>query len=337
MRLAVAAVLWGLIAVALGDEPRAAPQSQATPEKTLSAKAPPEKTLPEKKLIVRQLPIPPRLQWTSRGGYCGECSIQQSLLYFGGYVSQYVCRKIIDRTQEQDVLVGVNADVVLKALRLEFEEFDTSKTPAPQYKTYLRWTKQHLHEGHPVIMAVFDRDANFRDYDHITLSTGFHAKDAKIYHPDDTLFFNDHLTPQPQRRPFKTLHDTRGMRGNGAEHQFCIPANYAFGCAVTGLKDETGALLPVRVGVDCAHEPDVVEGAAPVELKLTVAIGSLKPGKPYVLYRYDDYKMVPTRNYDGSKYHSARSFVAERTWHEFQDKCLSNGVSLYRCLADDRR
>ena len=58
--------------------------------------------------------------------------------------------------------------------------------------------------------------------------------------------FNDHMKLQPMRRKFKTLHDTRDMDGNGAEYLYCIPTTHDFGCAVTGIKDETGSLLQVR-------------------------------------------------------------------------------------------
>jgi len=315
MRLVVATFILGLVATALGDEPQPVPQ--------------------EKKFM-RQLSIPPRLQWRDRAGYCGECSIQQSALYYGNYVSQYVCRQIIDPTQEEDVLVHVNADLVLEALRLEFEDFDTADTPSPQYKSYLQWTKQHLHRGHPVILTVFCRDDDCWDYDHIVLATGFHADDPKKYHPNDTLIFNDNFQSKPERREFKTLHDTREMKGNGVEHYLCIPTVHGFGCAIKGNKDETGALLPVRVSVDQEHEPDVVKGEEADDLTLTVNVSSLKPGKSYVLYRYDDHQKVPTRNYAKSKYHSVRKFVAERAEHEFVDECPSNGVSMYRCLLDDQ-
>ena len=292
---------------------------------------------PQEKKIVRQLPIPPRLQWKERAGYCGECSIQQSGLYFGSYISQYVCRKIIDPEQEQDVLVRVNADLVLEALQFTYEDFDTSDTPTPHYKPYMEWTKKHLHQGHPVIITMFDQDDSFWDYDHIVLATGFHSDDPKKYHPNDTLIFNDNFKLMPERREFKTLHDTREMKGNGATHYFCIPSIYGFGCAITGIKDETGALLPIRISVDQDHEPDVVKGEAPVEITLTISISSLKAGNAYILYRYDDYKNVPTRDYAKSKFHSARKFIAKQAAHEFADECLSNGVSMYRCLPDDGR
>ena len=61
------------------------------------------------------LPIPPRLQWDELDGYCGECSIQQAALYFGTYVSQYVCRAIINPNQKSQLLVAVNDQTVLTA------------------------------------------------------------------------------------------------------------------------------------------------------------------------------------------------------------------------------
>ena len=293
------------------------------------------KTLPSKKKIERQLDISPRLQWTERAGYCGECSIQQAGLYYGNYVSQFVCRKIIDPEQKQDVLVRINADRVLKALNLEFDEFDTTNTPTPQYQPYLLWVKQHLHDEHPVIITLYDQEDEFPDYDHIVLATGFRANDVKAYHPEDTLIFYDHFKLEPHRREFKTLHDTREMKGNGKDFYYCIPAEKNYGCAITGIKDETKALRRVQVTADKEEEPDVVKEVAPVELNLTVTISGLKAGKSYVLYRYNDHEKVPTKNYAKSKYLSARKFVATGAEQEFQDKCLSHGVSMYRCLPEE--
>jgi hypothetical protein len=283
-------------------------------------------------MIQQKLPIAPRLQWKDRAGYCGECSIQQAALYYGNYVSQYVCRQIIDPEQEQDVLVRVNADQVLKALRLKFEEFDTSNTPTPQYKPYLAWTKRHLHRGHPVIITLFDQDDSYWDYDHIALAIGFQSTDAETWQAEDTLHFHDNFDDEVQSRKFKTLHDTREMKGNGAEHYFCIPATHAFGCAVTGNADESGALVPVRLTASHVEEPDVVNDEKPIMFTLKVTISQLKPGRTYVLYRYDNHKHLPTKDYHKSKFATARKFKADKATHEFTDECASNGAAYYRCL-----
>lgn len=289
-------------------------------------------SLPQARRVSQTLPIPPRIQWLDRAGYCGECSIQQAALYYGGYVSQFVCRQIIDPDQKQDVLIRVNADVVLDALRLDYEEFETAEEPTPQYAAYLAWTKQHLLDGHPVIITVFYPGDSSWDYDHIVTAVGFHGRDARSYHPRDTLVINDNFKLKPHRREFHTLHDSRDMQRNGADHEFCIPMTHNFGCAVTGVTDETGQLLPVRVTVDRESEPDVVKGLPPVQMKLTATVSQLTPGKTYVLYSYDDYKAIPTSDYSHSKYKAARAFIASSSSQVFHETCPSSGLCVYRCL-----
>lgn len=295
----------------------------------------PENEVPQARndlIITRTLPIAPRLQWRDRAGYCGECAIQQCALYYGNYVSQYVCRQIIDTTQQQDVLVRVNADLVLDALRLKYDEFGTSQVAPPQYKAYLAWTKKHLHQGHPVILTMFVRGHECWDYDHIVLATGVESGDDHTYHPEDTLYFHDLFELKPEVRPFKTLHDSRKMKGNGVKHYFCIPAQYDFGCAITGIDDKSGNLLPIQVTVNLPREPDIVKGEKPVDLTLEITVRDLTPGETYVLYRYDNHTHLPNDDYSNSKYVSARSFEAKGATHAFTDQCQSNGASFYRCL-----
>jgi hypothetical protein len=282
--------------------------------------------------VTCQLPIPPRLQWPDRAGYCGECAIQQAALYYGNYVSQFVCRHVIDPEQQQDVLVQVNADRVLAALRLKYEDFPTEETATPQYKPYLEWTKRHLNLGHPVILTVYDRNETARDYDHIVLATGFKAKSVQGYRSSDILIFNDMFDAKAQRREFRTLHDTREMQTNGAAHDFCIPHEYNFGCAITGLADNRQDLLPVRVQVDRNDEPDVVDDERPVTLKLNVTVRDLKAGASYVVYRFDDYKQLPAGDDHKAKAISQKRFVAEREVYEFADACQSDSAAFYRCL-----
>lgn len=282
--------------------------------------------------VTGQLPIPPRLQWPDRAGYCGECAIQQAALHYGNYVSQFVCRQIIDPDQQEDVLVQVNADRVLKSLRLKYEDFPTDDTAAPQFRSYLQWTKRHLNQGHPVIMTVYYRNESARDYDHIVLATGFKAKSLEDYQSTDVLVFNDMFDTKPQRREFRTLDDTREMQGNGAEHDFCVPQEYDFGCAITGIDDQSGALLPVRVQVDRNDEPDVVDDERPVEMKLKVTVRELNTGTSYILYRFSDYKHLPTSEYSKAMPVSQRRFVAKREVHEFTDTCQSDSAAFYRCL-----
>lgn len=282
--------------------------------------------------VTVRLPIAPRLQWDELDGYCGECCIQQAALYFGTYVSQYICRGIINPNQKSQLLVGLNEQQVLSALRLGSVAFAYSRVPSPQFPAYLVWLKQHLSLLRPVLITAFVRGLNDPDYDHIMLATGFTGQDTVNYNPADQLAFNDCFNPLVFTRPAAKLSDNRRMRANGAKYEFCIPSTICYGCAVTGIQDTSRLALPVQISMATWSEPDLMAGAAPVMLNGTVTVSGLIPGKSYSLYRYNDYRVVPTTNYAKSKYSSALNFVASVASVSFQVTIPSNGVAVFRCL-----
>ena len=278
------------------------------------------------------LDIPPRLQWDERNGYCGECSVQQILLFFGGYASQYKIREIFDPTQKRDLWVENNGPV-LKALRLTSEQWNY-KQARPQYQKFLVWMKKHIHRGHPVIMGVFywDPEEPSPDYDHIVPAIGAASKDFSRYLPEDTLTFNDDYTPRSFTRLFRTLYDTRSMEGNGSRYEFCIPQGVDYGCAVTGIRDDDKATRPVRVKMNRWDEPNPWQGESPVTFRATVTARALTAGRTYVLLRYDDYRKVPVKGFLSSAYSSSRTFTATGATAVFNDGFKSNGVVIYRCV-----
>jgi len=278
------------------------------------------------------LDIPPRLQWDEKNGYCGECSVQQILLFFGGYASQYKIREIFDPTQRRDLWVENNGPV-LKALRLTSEQWNSNQA-RPQYQKFLVWMKNHIHRGHPVIMGVFYWDPDEPDpaYDHIVPAIGAASKDFSRYLPEDTLTFNDDYTPRSFTRPFRTLYDTRSMEHNGARYEYCIPQAVDYGCAVTGIRDDDKATRPVRVKVNRWDEPDPWRGQAPVTLQATITVRSLTAGRSYALLRYDDYRKVPAKDFLSSAYASSRTFTATGATAVFTEGFKSNGVAIYRCV-----
>jgi hypothetical protein len=133
------------------------------------------------------LPIPPRLQWDELDGYCGECSIQQAALYFGTYVSQYVCRGIININQKSQLLVGVNDQTVLTALKLTSLAWDYNKARKPQFQSHFGWLKQQLNLKRPVLITTYVQGLSDTDYDHIMLATGFTSTDATVRQISCTL------------------------------------------------------------------------------------------------------------------------------------------------------
>ena len=278
-----------------------------------------------------QLEIPPRLQWDDNSGYCGEVSIQSIALFYGTYISQYRVRAIIDPTQQQDTLVPYNSGPIFDALRLNYAAWN-SNSATPQYQPFLVWAKGHLAQKHPVIFNVFSKGLNDPDYDHIITATGYTSPDTTIYHDTDTLIFNDNYAATPYSRTFGSLPDTRSMKGNGATYPYCIPRDFDYGCAVTGIKDDSGTALPVHVAVDKWNEPNLARSAAPVRMNAVVTIRSLTAGSAYVLLRYHSYQAVPTNNYLASSYNNATYFPATGATRAINDTFMSDATVIYRCI-----
>jgi len=278
------------------------------------------------------LPIPPRLQWDELDGYCGECSIQQAALYFGTYVSQFACRAIINPNQKSQLLVAVNDQTVLTALRLTSAKFNYNQAANPQFAGYFGWVKQHIALKRPVLIVSYVKGLSDPDYDHIMLATGFTSSNSTTYVGTDRLYFNDCYSPSANMRVASTLSDVRRMRVNGAKYEFCIPTNICYGTAITGIADTSGATLPVQLKLASWSEPDVMAGAAPATLNATVSVTGLIAGRSYSLYRYNNHLNVPTTNYVRSNYTSVVNFVATNPTATFPASMISNGVAVFRCL-----
>lgn len=278
------------------------------------------------------LAIPPRQQWDENGGYCGETSIQSVALSFGTYASQYRIRAFINPDQQAQLLIGVNEQIALRALRLTFDQWNFNQ-PTPQAKNYLAWVKQKIQAGAPVIGTLYIRGMADPDYDHIVAMIGFRSsRDSKAYHPGDVLLFNDHFATAPLSRTFATLAATR-RNANARSFLYAIPRRIDYGCAVTGIVDTLHETVPVRLQVDRSWEPDLIAGAQPVIMHATMSVQSLVPGKTYSLLRYDDPAVVPDSGFlANGGYAWARTFTATAATQTFTDQFLSNAVVTYRCV-----
>ena len=279
-----------------------------------------------------RMPIAPRRQWDQKNGYCGECCVQQAALFFGTYVSQYVCRAIINSNQLSQLLVAVNAQKVLSALKLTSTEFNYNGYASPQFPTYFGWVKQHLKALHPVLITAFVKGLSDPDYDHIMLATGVTSSNFTTYNSTDQLYFNDCFSSQVSIRTASTLNDIRSMLVNGTKYSFCIPTKICYGCAVLGIQDTSGKALPVSITLGTWTEPNVIAGVAPSSLSASVSVSGLTPGKAYSLFRYNDYRTVPTSNYTGSRYSTVKNFVASSSSASFSESIISNGAAIFRCV-----
>lgn len=294
---------------------------------------------------VHENPIPPRFQWNHNGGYCGETSFIASGLYYGQYLSQYDVRSIASPGMKQNeknangvygaqLLLGVNDAETANRLRLEHEEWPTANFK--DSKEFMHWVKNHVLQGHPVIIGVFN---NFNllgeqsslpgdhEYDHIVPVLGFGAastthydkhdiivlSDNGLYTPGNSIPFYNQFRMEPLNEvvasnPF--LGDraaANNVNGNiysvlklGADPT-TSKRNYAI--AITGVKDTENVTLPVRVTTDLNYEIPAIASDSDLRptvmnLNLTLTISGLQPNVSYNLYEYDHQDKVPVANFN---------------------------------------
>ncbi|MFM2375911.1 MAG: hypothetical protein RLZZ165_1008 [Bacteroidota bacterium] len=286
--------------------------------------------VPSSAQLTRQLDIPPRLQWDNDGGYCGETSIQSFALYYGNYISQDFCRKVAGG----EVLIGdENGEVALDAFSFTMDTWDYNRPP-PQYQDHLVWIKSHIARNHPVIITLYLQGENSPEYDHIVPAFGYSSQDTTAYHGSDQLMFNDNFVDTPYTRTFESIWDDRALSGNGATYDYCIPKDYNYACAVTGIKDDAEETLPLHLSVNRWDEPNVSLGESPVLLTGTLVAESLQTGGRYVLLRYDSYLKVPSSGFNPGGADTAIYFTAAGPTYTTTATFMSNAAVFFRCVPD---
>jgi hypothetical protein len=175
-------------------------------------------------------------------------------------------------------------------------------------------------------------------------------------------------------RTLASLPDDQRMQGNcaGAQPQHgrnefypCLPDTQDFGFAILGNAEEVAAAaarrqrgggggggsgggsvltVPLSLAVDQFDEPDLRRFQRPSQLRATVTVGAgthanatLVPGAQYVLYRWDDYRLVPDSpdKYAGSNFTAEHPFSSSAATYVYNDPAtiLSSGTTYYRCAA----
>lgn len=171
------------------------------------------------------LDMAPRVMWGNRipkvCGYCGETSFQEACLFYGNYVTLEQVR-IADGNNE--LLIGVNDIVTAKNLCLEYEVFNQKK-PRPHIKAFMKWSREHISLGRPVLAGFLCRETHenviwSQEYDHICPIVG--CTDSSFYIHDleivDTLLLpvahsirKDWLTQdKSNNRPYDCTLNERG-------------------------------------------------------------------------------------------------------------------------------
>ena len=92
--------------------------------------------------------------------------------------------------------------------------------------------------------------------------------------------------------------------------------------------------VPASLAVNSYDEPDTAAGSRPMGMKGTLSVGpGLKSQTSYTIYRWDDYRQVPTDgNYVSSNFTSKHEFTATSETFTFNDptKIISSGTTYYR-------
>lgn len=310
------------------------------------------------------LPIRPRMQWNTNGGFCGSLSFQVMAMTYGAWLSQDHIRKAniggpcfghTDLTAPDGISGPSGCEVgpenygfTAGRLRLAFDEWDWSQ-PAPQADAFKRWIKSHLARGEPVMWAPMEKrgphilygprgcPGNGR-FDHHEPIIGFGSNhdlaDSNLYDDDWVVHFSDYDL-QPCYRKMSTMEDSDSMDGNcknvtsKGQMYPCFYREVTYGMSVLGL-DVRVPTLRVILDVDQPSEPNPRRGEAIIHLRGTVRVYGLQPGGRYVLYRFNSTKTLPYRNFERGYEHKV-NFVAPGEIWKYEDPTPfpSDGVTYY--------
>ena len=281
----------------------------------------------------------PRFQWNANSGYCGETAFISAGMHFGQYTSQWTARSLASPGVDQwrpssQLLLGVNDLRAAKAMRLTAQRFPDSKQESvPQF---LRWVKDRFLARSPVIIGVLNNtrilgewpeNKGDAEYDHIVpvfgIGSGSPLSDHR-YHATDAITISDNGLHNVGRnipylytyvfREFPRTRDEANAIGGPLYALRDRPRNY--GTEVTGVVDPQGVTIPVRLtsnlngeGVQNGSGPNQVMKQAPpgIPMTLTAHVSIPNQSQAYVVYLYDDFRDVPTREFNA---HSDRAMAS---------------------------
>ena len=307
--------------------------------------------------------LPPRLQWNTNFGYCGETSFISAGLNYGQYISQYDARAIASNNANQSLessqlLLGVNDVAAATAMHL------TAVAKQATTASFLTWVKSNVVAGHPVVMGVFMNQSRFYgtanpsagdgEYDHIVTVTGISSTHPltgpATYYADDVLTFNDNglWTGTPDGQPqnvftigFGAFAATRQQANAQTAPVYSLNNGLDYGIAITGIIDLSRETVPVRLATSVnAESPAIVNGSntrpAATPVTLTITMSDLNPGTTYTLYRYASMAAVPDSNINANAASAAQQWtitIPSGSTYTMTQTIMSNEVAVYRAVA----
>jgi len=319
-------------------------------------------------VVTKHNDLPPRFQWGSNYGYCGEVAFISANLYYGQYLSQYDARILANGTTNQNressqLLLGVNDANAATRMHLNMTRWNgTGTTP------FLPWVKRNIVEGKPVIIGVyansylFDGDSSANagnsEYDHIvpvhSITSTHTLTDLTVY-SDDTLTFSDnglYGDDTPAGSPYNFRYSlglfprTRAKANARNGPVYSLPLNVPnYGVAITGIKDAYKETVPVRIKTSVNYEiPEIVDGSntrpASRNITLTTTVSGLKPGITYKLYRYNSMAAVPDGSFNANAAKASNAWTimnSSGTTYTLSQTILSSQTVAYRAVPASAR
>lgn len=285
--------------------------------------------------------LPAVRQWEEEGGYCGETAIQQAGLFYGQYNSQGAIRAAYgsgSQKSSNQVLFGddQNDANLLKKLKFTYQLWDWENTRTPQSKAYKDWINSNVQKGIPTIFTIYLSTLSDEDYDHIVLAVGYESStNSTAYYEFDTT---DHWKTNWPVSPASNADGIIASRSQCSKQKaakYCMPNEYDYGAALTGIIDTNKVTLPVHIQLDQVDEPNWVYAKAKGNiLKPDITITNLKAGQSYVVLGYNSYTNTPSAGFNVSQADLSYSFVPLTDTYTFQETngFLSTGSRYYRCV-----
>jgi hypothetical protein len=288
--------------------------------------------------------IAKRQQWLANAGYCGETSFITSAMYYGMYMSQYDVRKFASPNNpptnptntsptqnlpSDQVLIGTPNDIVAASIfKMNYSRWeDSGSVPLNNVTNFLTWMQQYTNTGTPVISVLFENTALLgrpisvaqEEYDHIVSIIS--ASTSSITFCDNgivTPSAGEHVYNTNTNDMYFTYALPQGIRNRAdslaSASEYSVPLltdtpyhNNAI--ALTGINSSEPALVRIQVTTpddeltDLTPNSNVRPPSNPITI--TVHMYGLQPNTTYNLYRYTDYTLVPTANFN--QYYTANS------------------------------
>ena len=294
------------------------------------------------------LDLPPRYMWgwgPKTSGYCGSASIQTMGLFFGNYWSQDQIRGTSGGTssfymlllKSGSIIDGKNTSLLhacseLKLVCRNFDSIPMKLIPsqAQNVSNYVKWIKDNIDKGYPVISGLYWSYGNDNEYDHIVPVIGYDK---------EALYYNDLFTNRTWRVEISDFIKTRKQCISNirfGSNAFCLPMTNNYGIALEGNEDSNDDLIPAKLSISSWTEPDYSkennQNEDPTRLKGKLIVTNLVVGKKYSILRFNDMNKVPTKNFLEAKFEHRFDFVANEEKFIYLTQFMSNSTTFFRVV-----